>query len=212
MGKWLRTIGWTAIVIGVLIGALRATVLRWWRVPTDDPTMGASLAPSLFPGDFVLLWRGTMKFGDLVRCSDPEAPGRYVVGRILGEYKDDLELGGDTVIVNGKRSVQEHSCSPGTLTINDPTSGAPTELHCGIESIIGQKHKRGTSQASATITPRKVQVGPDQFYLVSDNRAMPFDSRNYGGLPQATCKEVVFFRIYGAKGFGDVDTRLSFIQ
>ncbi|RYE82688.1 MAG: signal peptidase I [Myxococcales bacterium] len=212
MGKWLRTIGWTAIVLAVILGALRATVLRWWRVPTDDPTLGASLAPSLYPGDFVLLWRGTVKFGDLARCADPEAPGRYVVGRIMGEPNDDLELGGDTVSVNGKRSVQEHSCSPGTVSIPDPTSGAPTDLHCGVETIIGHKHKRGTSAASAHILQRKVQVGPGQFYLVSDNRAMPFDSRNYGGLPQASCKETVFFRLHGAKGFGDVETRLTFIQ
>ena len=212
MGKWLRTLGWTAVVIAVVLGVLRATVLRWWRIPTDDPTIGASLAPSLSPGDFVLLWRGGVKFGDLARCADPEAPGRYVVGRVMGEPNDELEVGGDLVVVNGKRSVQEHSCNPNMVTVADPTSGAETQLHCGIEAIIGHKHKRGTSAASGTIPLRKVQVGQGQFYLVSDNRAMPFDSRNYGGVPQASCKETVFFRLYGAKGFGDVDTRLSFIQ
>ena len=39
----------------------------------------------LAEGDLVLLLRSTPKVGDLVRCADPDQPGRYVVGRLVAE-------------------------------------------------------------------------------------------------------------------------------
>ncbi|MCU0656863.1 MAG: signal peptidase I [Polyangiaceae bacterium] len=213
MGKLLRTVGWVSIVLGVIVGGLRATVLEWWRVPVDDPQHGASLAPSLYPGDLVLLWKGSLKAGDLVRCADPEAPGRHVVGRIMGEAGDNVELSGVDVIVNERRTVQEHSCSPAKVTVQDPSTGADVELHCGIEVLQSRKHMRATGMNSARSTvSRKATVAEGQVYLVSDNRAYPFDSRDYGGIPKASCKSFVFFRIKGLKGFGDAETRLTFVN
>lgn len=212
MGKWLRTLGWMAVVIGVIVGGLRATVLRWWWVPTDDAMLGASLAPSLFPGDLILMWHNTPKFGDLARCADPETPGRYIIGRVVGESGDKLEFRSDNVVVNGKQSVVEHSCSPDHVTISDPTSGADFNLRCSVESIINHKHMRGTNAGSAVMGDRHAEVAQGQFYLLSDNRVFPFDSRNYGGVPIETCRDVVFFRIMGRKGLSDVDTRLMVVQ
>jgi hypothetical protein len=72
---------------------------------------------------------------------------------------------------------------------------------------------RGTPiNRSSYPTVRKATVADGQFYLISDNRVHPFDSREYGGIPKATCKEFVFFRIKGLKGWSDVDTRLTFIN
>lgn len=212
MSKLLRTTGWFALVIGVVLAILRATFVTWWTVPSDDPLMGASLAPSLFPGDFVLLWKGNVKFGDLARCADPEAPGRFIVGRVMGEPGDELEIKGSEISVNDKRGVHEHTCNPNTFTIPDPTSGADTELTCGIESVINHKHLRAIPTNSVVATTRKVTVGQGQFYLISDNRVYPLDSRDYGGVPKATCKEFVFFRVKGKKGWGDATSRMTYIQ
>jgi signal peptidase I len=213
MGKMLRFIGWSAVIIGVILGGLKATVMQWWRIPSDDPQFGASLAPTLYPGDLVLLWKGTLRAGDLVRCADPEAPGRFIVGRIMGEPGDEVEVRGYDVFVNGRAAVQEHSCSPSKITIQDPSTEADVEIHCGIESLNGRKHMRGTPiNRSSYPTVRKATVADGQFYLISDNRVYPFDSRDYGGIPKATCKEFVFFRIKSRKGWSDVDTRLTFIN
>lgn len=213
MGKLLRTLGWATVIIGVILGGLKATVMEWWRIPSDDPQFGASLAPTLFPGDLVLLWKGSLKAGDLARCADPEAPGRFLVGRIMGEPGDQVEISGPDVSVNGRRAVQEHSCSPARVTVQDPSSGADIEIHCGIESLNSRKHMRGTHTAGhRNPTVRKATVADGQFYLVSDNRVHPFDSRDYGGLVKTTCKEFVVFRIKGTKGWADADTRMTFIN
>lgn len=213
MGKLLRAVGWTTLITVIIIGILRATVLLWWKIPTDDPQHGASLAPSLYQGDFVLLWRGTPTIGDLARCADPEAPGRYVVGRILGQAGDQIETEGTTITVNNRAEVQEQSCSPNRVTIQDPSTGADVDIHCGIATISSRKYLRGTHMnQNTTSIKRQITVGEGQFYLISDNRVFPFDSREYGGVPKASCKEFVFFRLKGLKGWGDSETRLTYIR
>lgn len=213
MGKLLRAIGWTTVITAVVLGVLKATVLLWWKVPTDDPQLGASLAPSLYPGDLILLWRGTPKLGDLARCADPEAPGRYVIGRVLGQAGDQLELDGTGVILNGRAEVQEQSCSPNRISIPDPSTGADVDIHCGVANLNSRKYLRGTHLGGRnTSIKRQITVGEGQFYLVSDNRAYSFDSREYGGLVKGTCKEFVIFRIKGLKGWSDQETRLTFVN
>jgi type IV secretory pathway protease TraF len=55
-------------------------------------------------------------------------------------------------------------------------------------------------------------VEPGSVFLVSDNRRYPFDSRDFGPLPKASCNEAIVFRLVSRLGFSDVDTRLTWIQ
>ena len=213
MRKFLRNTAWVVGIIAVIIVTLRLTIIRWWTIPVDDPVHGTSLAPSLAAGDFVILLKSTPKYGDLVRCADPGAPGRYVVGRILATEGDKIELTRSDIIVNGRPTQPEMSCNPAKVTVEHPTSGAAVELHCSIEVAQGHKHLRAAALgANAREVVRKSEVRERNVYLVSDNRAFPMDSREYGAIPKSSCKEQVFFRIKGKKGIGDVATRLMFIQ
>lgn len=213
MGKWFRTLAWISVVLGALLAGLHYTFLDWWTVPSDDPQLGASISPTLYPGDFVLLWRKTPAFGDLARCADPEAPGRHVIGRVVGEPRDVVETEQFNVTVNNKRGIQEHSCTPDHFTIQDPSTGADVELYCGVEALVQHKHTRGiSSKSSSHAPPRKHTVGEGHLFLLSDNRVYPLDSRTYGAVPKESCKEFIFFRLVGAKGWGDPRGRLSFIN
>ena len=103
--KLLRPLVFIGILLALVIGALRLTVVSWWRIPADAPYLSAPLAPSLAAGDLVLTWRGTApKFGDLVICEHPTEPGEIVIGRILGEARDTLKVEPTGVTVNGTRS------------------------------------------------------------------------------------------------------------
>jgi hypothetical protein len=55
-------------------------------------------------------------------------------------------------------------------------------------------------------------VEAGQVFLVSDNRQLPYDSRDFGLVERATCKEMVFFRLFSAEGLKDVDHRFSLIH
>lgn len=215
MHKVFRFLLWTAVVIAGVIGLARATAIRWWRVPQDDVYLTASTSPSVFAGDLILLWRLTRPgFGDLVLCPEPNKPNRVVIGRILGESRDEVEITGADVKVNHKRQPVEMACVPVKFKERDPGTGVEVEQPCSQEEVGGALHKRG-DLVPGSVSPRDVQTPPladGQVWLVSDNRQYPWDSREFGPVARDTCKETVFFRLTGKGGFFDTKSRNQFIR
>jgi signal peptidase I len=213
--NFIRNLAWVLFFVGMLVGAARLTCLRWWQVPEDDPTLTTSLEPTIHAGDWLILWRLTPPgFGDLVMCPDPGEPGEIVVGRIAGEDGDLLEIDEDGGLkVNNSRALSERSCKRGRFEVSHPRTGAAVELRCDIEVLGGVHHQRGLKPPGGLRPmPLKVKVPSDQLYLVSDNRFYPFDSREYGPVPRESCSETVLFRLVSRLGFGDTESRLTFIQ
>jgi signal peptidase I len=213
---FIRVVVFLTVVLGVLVGVLRLTCLRWWKVPEDDPDLTSSLAPTLWPGDWVILWRATPPgFGDLVLCPDPEDPKEVFVARIVGEPGDTLAIDDSgSITINNVRIRSEFACDPQKFTVPNPRNGDPVELRCDIEVLGGVHHRRALIPPSASMKPSAIEreVAPGSLFLVSDNRLYPFDSRDFGPLPQASCEEAVVFRLVSRLGFSDVKQRLSWIQ
>jgi signal peptidase I len=214
MRKMFRLLIWVALVSGFVIGSLRLTVLRWWRVPSNDPYLTASISPSLRGGDLILLWRGSKPgFSDLVLCPEPKHTDRVVIGRIVGVGRDDVEVNGGDIVVNRKRQAVEGNCPERTFVEKDPRTGFEVEQNCSIEELGGSTNYRGEiAVASAHLADVKVVVPNNHVWLVSDNRLFPYDSRDYGAVPQETCQETVFFRLVGKGGFFDTANRNQYIR
>lgn len=214
MGKLFRFLFWTSVLIGSIVGLLRLTVIRWWRIPMDDPYLEASIAPTLRGGDLVLLWRATApSFGALVVCPDPEDSSRVVIGRIVGEAGDRVSIDGDRLDINDRAAHTEASCSEATFRVEDPSTGSLVEQPCNIEDLGGVGHMRGCSPSDRGAPPPSTrEVGEGKIFLVSDNRRYPYDSRTYGSVEAASCKESIFFRLVGKKGFFDVKERLTYVR
>lgn len=213
--KLLRTLFWLALVVGGVGGLLRAFVVKLWTVPTDDPMLAASIAPSLAPGDVVLLFHAKRPgFGELVRCVDPQEPRRFVIGRIAAEGGDTLEIRGGNLVINGTNASIEHGCDEKTVTVNDPNTGSPVEMPCSVEELGSVAHKRAFKPLEGMSEPeplkRTIQNG--FVFLVSDNRSQPDDSRMYGAVPIDSCDSRIIFRIWGSKGFADEATRFTWIN
>lgn len=214
MRKLVRFLVWTVVIVGAIIGLARLTAVRWWRIPTNDPYLEASVSPTLRGGDLILLWRLTApEFGDLVLCPEPGAPERVVVGRIVAEGNDRITVKGTGFTVNDKSAEAERACTPKTFETDHPGTGEPVEQFCQIETIRGTSHMRGSIPGSHP-APSTVsqEVPPGNVFLLSDNRLFPYDSRDYGSVPLDSCKETVFFRLVGIKGYLDGETRFTFIQ
>lgn len=197
------------------VGCARSVAIRWWRVPDDDPDLYVSLAPSVEPGDWLLLWRLTPpSYGDLVLCPDPAQRDEIVVGRIAAKAGDELLVRADGQLeVNGRRMRGERACERPLVVTEQPRTGEPVELRCDIEVLGGVHHRRGRA-ASGTKSgqPFRTRVARDHFFLVSDNRKHPFDSRDYGSVPHESCSETVFFRLIGGEGYFDAQSRFNLIR
>lgn len=217
MRKLFRFLFWVALIIGMVVGGLRATAIRWWRVPHDDPYLTASISPSIRPGDLILLWRLTRPgFGDLVMCPEPGHPERVVIGRLVGEARDDLEVDGSIITINRKQQTASGSCAQRTFKERNPASGIETEQACSMEELGGGVHLRGNVPGATATAPMpapvKTTVPQGMVWLVSDNRLYPWDSREFGPVPRETCTETVFFRLVGAGGFFDASARNQYIR
>jgi signal peptidase I len=210
----LKGLLWVTLVAGAILGILRATCLSFWTIPSDDGLLSLSIMPTLEGGDLVVLWRvGIPSFGELVRCPDPETPGKYVVGRLLGEQGDRIvaELG--TVTVNEKVISSLRACKPKNLTVVDPTTGEAFELTCEIEAAGGTEYTR--ARASTPVPkpmPFRVTVPERQIFIASDDRHYHDDSRDFGPVPKDACHERVIFRLWSARGWTDDDRRMMFIH
>lgn len=214
MRKALRFLLWVLIVAGAVVGLARLTAIRWWRVPNDDPYLEASIAPTLRGGDLVLLWRLTQpRFGDLVLCPEPDATHRIVIGRIVGEGGDRVKVEGSSLIVNGDRTETEHACTPPRFSVEHPATGKEVEQHCDVEVLANASHERGSAGGHA-VQPAAVDsiVDPGKVFLLSDNRLLPYDSRDFGQVDRSTCTETVVFRLFSEKGYFDVDNRFVFVR
>lgn len=205
---------WLALIGGAIAGVLRATCMRVWTMAADDPLLSLSIMPTLEPGDVLVLLRGgTPGFGELVRCSDPEVAGKYVVGRILGEPGDRIEAEHAAVTVNNRVISTRHGCVPSRYSVSDPRTGENVELTCEIEDAGGTEYTRVRAAAApGQAVPFRVTVPDGHLFLASDDRYYHDDSRDFGTVPKDSCPERVIFRVMSARGWFDQPRRMTIIH
>lgn len=203
MEKFLRGLAWTAGILAVIGLLLRALVFDVWTVPDDDPKLIASLAPTLRGGDIVLLLkRGEIGFGSLVRCTDPEDPKGFIAARIAGLPGDSLDVEGRQLSVNGIAYNGETACPQPSYAILHPSSGEPITIFCDRVSMGGGWHYRGYGKKALFAQPKSVaKIGEGMVYLLSDDRDYHDDSRDFGPVPRMSCKGPIVFRVWGKDGF-----------
>ena len=121
-------------------------------------------------------------------------------------------MNGSTLRINGRRVGTEGSCIDDNFSIDDPRTGETVTQRCDMELLGGGRHLRGNVGGAHAATTFKTRVDEDEIFLLSDNRQFPYDSREFGPVEAATCKETVVFRLISARGYGDVDSRFEFIR
>jgi signal peptidase I len=209
--KLVKFLLWSAGIIAILLLIARLSGLRLWTVP-KDPFLGASVAPTVFPGDLVVMMTsGERGANELVRCPDPEDSQRWVMGRIYGQAGETVSVLGTSVSVNGRRYSTTEACVDDEVTVNDPVSGAPKKLRCARVEFAGGWHFIAGGETRDT-TPAEHKVGAGRVYLVSDNRVYHEDSRDFGAVMANTCTDRVLFRLWGTEGFTGSKRRFEFVR
>lgn len=210
MRTWFKIVGWVVGVLGVVGLILYFGFFDVWRVPVDDPMLSASIEPTLSAGDLLVFTRRTeVSRGNLLRCDDPQAPGRYIIARAISPAGDHLDLAGEVVSIDGRRTPSPRACDRPSMTIHDPQSNEDVTLACSIEEY-GEMTFQALRSQDHPEPPAHVTIETGTWYLVSDDRHVHLDSRDFGAIDPRTCKHIVF-RLVGAAGFGDAKKRLSVI-
>ncbi|HEY4012301.1 MAG TPA: S26 family signal peptidase [Polyangiaceae bacterium] len=208
MDGWFKIVVWLAVVLGGTSFIVERTLLEVWRVPTDDPLLAASIEPTLSAGDLVLVTRhGSPSRGELQRCADPQAPGRYVVARAIGSGGEKVDVKNEDVSVDGYRNPSPRSCD--SVTLHDPRTGDDVDLLCRVQEFSEMSFSV-LEAAKDREPPATATVDLSRWYLVSDDRHVHLDSRDFGQVDAASCQHVVF-RLVSAAGFGDAKKRLTVI-
>jgi signal peptidase I len=189
----LRFLAWVLGIVGVVALALYAFVFDVWTVPGDDPLLAASIAPTLSPGDVVVVWRRPgLDHGYLARCPDPEAPGRFVVARAIAKGGETVSFDAEIVSVDGHHTPSAQRCEPADVVVHDPTSNSDLSLACEVEEYGEMDFSVLRSFVSPKSSPPKHTVEPRQWFLVSDDRHVHLDSRDYGEVDPHVCEHVLF--------------------
>ncbi|MEZ4295474.1 MAG: signal peptidase I [Polyangiaceae bacterium] len=211
MRKLRRGLGWTLGALIVIALLLRLFVLNVWTMSDDAYLVSAE--PAVGPGDTVLvLRRGEPGFGDLVRCPDPTDPSQWVVGRIAGLPGDTVEITGRRLVVNGRTYEGESACAEPKVFVKHPESQKEVELACDVVPMGSGWHYRASSMNPIQETKKTAKVGAGKLFLASDNRTIHDDSRDFGLVDRATCKERIVFRLWGKAGWSDEKRRFTVVH
>jgi nickel-type superoxide dismutase maturation protease len=93
-----RTVAAGPVIAGTVVAGSLIACAAWlvWRRFERVEVSGLSMAPSLQPGDRVLVWKTrSVRRGDIVTASDPRHPARSVLKRVADIAQDRLFLLGD---------------------------------------------------------------------------------------------------------------------
>jgi signal peptidase I len=210
MNAFTRFLVWAGLILGAIGAFLYFAFFDVWRVPSDDPQFVVSVEPTLSVGDLVVIGRhGTPGNGNLVRCADPDEPRRWVVGRWVAGAGDKVVFDNETLLINGAHSSSPRGCGRPAQALTNPASGTQETLTCRQVEFAGLTHEALFSVEHAEGN-RTVTVDPGKIMLVSDNRHMHLDSRDFGTIDPSSCQHILF-RLWGGQGYGDAPHRFNII-
>ena len=163
-----------ALFVSVVIALLLAFAIRF-LIAAPYVVSGSSMEPNFNNWDYLIVDRLTYDFetpqrGDVIVLDLPQETSRALIKRVIG-------LPGDTVVLSGP----------------DPTV-----------TIINTAHPNGFTLSEPYIEPdnyggitnTRYTLGPDQYFVMGDNRKVSADSRTWGLLPRTDVVGRVLLRLY----------------
>ncbi len=122
---------------------------------------GASMIPTFHDYHYLIIDRVTYGFeeperGDVIVLDLPQDTSRALIKRVIGLPGETISLTGNTVTIENA----EH-----------PDGFVLTESYLDSQNLGGP-------------TDMKITLGPDQYFVLGDNRKVSADSRSWGVLPR----------------------------
>lgn len=134
---------------------------------------GSSMEPTFYDLNYLIVDRLTYDFqppqrGDVIVFDLPQDTSRALIKRVIG-------LPGETVQLSGSSVTIINAANPNGFTLSEPYLD-PNDL--------------------GGATDMRVTLGPDQYFVLGDNRKVSADSRLWGALPREDIVGRVFVRLF----------------
>lgn len=174
-------------VLEVIIVALAAAFFIRYFIAQPFLVSGASMEPNFHNANFLIVDEISYRFrqpqrGEVIIFKYPgkekEYAGserEYFIKRIIGLPGETLTVVGNTVTITTTSS---------TITLNEP-----------YIRPIGQGQ-----ELSRTLT-----LGPEEYFVMGDNRGSSFDSRSWGALQREDITGVARLRVFPFEEFGLIE-------
>lgn len=162
----------TLVVFGAVFALLYLFVAQFHKVS------GNSMVPTFLNGNYLITEKisyrfGEPKHGDIIVLKNPRDESQDFIKRIIAVPDDTIKIEKNTVFVND-------------TAINEPYLPPDTSTRAGAFLTEGTA----------------IKAGPNQYFVIGDNRNHSSDSREWGAI---TKKEIVgkaFFRYWPPQGIG----------
>lgn len=160
---------------------LRATMIEAFVIPT------ASMAPTLIPGDRILVTKmgmttRTLERGQVVVFRNPVNRRQTFVKRIVGLPGETVEIKNGTVMIDG-RALER-------IETEQLKSEAGTGRRY-LERAGDRQYELLFDKPAAEMQSAPQTVGPDAYYVLGDHRDVSVDSREVGAVPHGLMVGIV---------------------
>ena len=160
-----------------VVGAI-ALFIRFF-IAAPYVVIGASMEPTFENYHYLIIDRLTYRLespkrGDVIVLDLPQNTSRALIKRVIG-------VPGDTVILEGQRVKIMNAEHPEGFTLDEP--------YLDPANLGGASHLQ-------------VTLGPDEYFVLGDNRRVSADSRVWGTLPREDIVGRVLLRLYPFNDIG----------
>jgi signal peptidase I len=154
-------------ILEILTVAFLSLFLVYTFLAKPFVVQGASMEPSFFDGDYILIDEITYRFrepqrGEVIVFKNPANETEFYIKRIVGLPGEEVVINADGVKVNG---------------------------------MVVDKNGRSADYYAMT-GERVFRLGKDEYFVMGDNRAKSFDSRNWGPLKRYEITGAVRLRFW----------------
>lgn len=161
-----------SLVAYTLVALGLALIIRFF-IAAPYIVQGASMLPAFQDLNYLIIDRVTYNLedpqrGDIVVFDLPQNTSRALIKRVIG-------VPGDTVLIQGNTVTIVNDANPEGFQLDEP--------------YVSEENFGGAASASTTL-------GPDQYFVLGDNRKVSADSRIWGTLPREDIVGRVFVRLF----------------
>lgn len=160
----------------VVFGAIFALIYLFVAQP--HKVSGRSMDPTFKDGDYIFTDKITYRLrepakGDIIVLKNPRDESQDFIKRIMAVPGDTIKVEGSAVYINGEKLNEKY-------------------LPAGRPTPAGSFLLEGT----------EVKAGPNQYFVIGDNREHSSDSREWGAITKQEIIGKVFFRYFPLQSFG----------